>query len=139
MFRHDAFDNLRQALRVREEGGYLLIPPEMTEVRFKDIAQTKLTVLLRKLGHVLRQSGVPATVHINLSPSHAYAAVVLDQASQRGVFFYPDDLRHMRVLMRLGASAEEAQIRLLYQECTTRFLERVIEDATRHVLLQPPI
>lgn len=140
MYRYEPFDSLRDALRMREAEGILVIPDEMTDTRFNDFAGTKLRVLLRRLGHVLRQGGIPTDIRIELAGPDPYVAAVFGHASQHGVFFRPADAHAMNLTVRFAISpTQEEQHQLHYCDCTSRSIERVIEQAVLRVVLQPPI
>mgnify|MGYP001430109074 CR=1 FL=1 len=140
MYRYDPFDGLRDALRMREADGIFVIPDEMTDTRFKDFAGTKLRVLLRRLGHVLRQGGIPSDIRIELPGPDPYVAAVFGHASHQGIFFRPGDAHSMNLTVRFASQpVQEEQHRLRYRDCTSRFIERVIEQAVQRVVLQPPI
>lgn len=140
MYRYEPFDGLREALCTREELGLLVVPEEMTQKRFVDFAETKLSVLLRRLGRVLRQGGIPADIHLELSMPQPSAAVVFGEGSPHRVVFFPVDPQSMRLTMRIGTpQVSEQHHRLLYRHCTPRFLERAIEQAVQQLVLAPPI
>ncbi len=140
MYRYEPFDGLRDALRMHEAEGILMIPDEMTDTRFKDFAETKLRVLLRRLGHVLRQGGIPTDIRIELAGPDPYVAAVFGHSLHQSIFFRPGDPHSMHLTVRFALPpSQDEQHQLRYCDCTSRFIERVIEQAVLRVVLQPPI
>ncbi len=140
MTRQDLFANLCTALQTREEVARLQPPADMAVRRFLAHARPNLVHLIRVLSNILEKSGIPATPVVELDGLTPLLALALDDARSRGVFFSPRDASSLAITLRGGETPADDETRIVaYRYCTIRGLERILEDAVRHLILSPPI
>lgn len=140
MTRQDLFANLRTALQTREEAALLQPPANIAVPRFLAHAQPDLISLIRLLANLLQKAGIPAETVVELDGLNPLVALALDDARSRGIFICPHDGLSLAITLRGYETPTGEETRIIqYRYCTLRCLERILEDAVRHLILSPPI